>query len=75
MTKVDESVLSSLGKRGQEVDMLPGLGERALLSSVAMTGQTQGSNAAHPLFGVDPIVVLAALVACFFLTSFLQSKY
>ena len=60
---------------GEASEMLPGLDRQTLLISTAMTGPRRDDNASHPLFGIDPIIVLAALISCFFVTSFLQSKY
>ena len=60
---------------GVTSEMLPWFGHQTLLTSIAMTEPNQDVNASHPLFGVDPIIVLAALVFCFCITSFLQSKY
>ena len=60
---------------GDTSEMLPGFGHQTLLTSLAMTEPSQDVNASHPLFGIDPIIVLAALISCFCVTSFLQSKY
>ena len=56
-------------------EVLPGFSHQTLLTSVAVKGVSQDVNASHPLFGIDPIIVLAALISCFCVTSFLQSKY
>jgi len=60
---------------GEASEMLPGFGSQTLLTSVAMTEPARDANASHPLFGIDPIIVLAALVSCYCVSSFLQSKY
>ena len=72
MPGVREYVLNSLG---ESVDMLPGFSHQTLLVSTALTESRQDVGASHPLFGVDPIVVFAALISCFCVTRFLQSKY
>lgn len=72
MLQVRESTPSFLGEASE---MLPGFGHQTLLTSVAMTETRRDTNASHPLFGIDPIIVLAALVSCFCVSSFLQSKY
>ena len=72
MLQVREITPSFLGEASE---MLPGFGYQTLLTSVAMTEPRRDANASHPLFGVDPIVVLAALISCFCVTSFFQSKY
>ena len=64
---VREYVLNSLG---ESVDMLPDLNN--LLTSTALTESRQYIGASHPLFGVDPIIVFAALVSCFCVTRFLS---
>ena len=63
------------GFLGAASKMLPGFGDQTLLTAVAMAEPSQDVNASHPLFGIDPIIVLAALISCFCVTSFLQSKY
>ena len=60
---------------GEASEILPGFGHQTLLTSVAITEPKRDANASHPLFGIDPIIVLAALVSCFCVSSFLQSKY
>ena len=60
---------------GEVSEMLPGFGHQTLLTSVAITEQRGDANSSHPLFGIDPIIVLAALISCFCVSSFLQSKY
>ena len=55
---------------GQASEMLPGFGHQTLLTSVAMTEPSRGANTSHTLFGIDPIIVLAALISCFCVTSF-----
>ena len=60
---------------GQASEMLPEFGHQTLLISIAMTEPSRDINASHPLFGIDPIVVLAALVSCYCVSCFLQSKY
>ena len=72
MPGVREYVLNSLG---ESVEMLPGFSHQTLLASAALTESRQGAGAAHPLFGIDPIIVFAALISCFCVTRFLQSKY
>ena len=72
MPGVREYVLNSLG---ESVDMLPGFSHQTLLVSTALTESRQDAGASHPLFGVDPIMVFAALISCFCVTRFLQSKY
>ena len=72
MLQVREITPSSLGEASE---MLPGFGHQTLLTSVAISEPRRDANASHPLFGIDPIIVLAALVSCFCVSSFLQSKY
>ena len=72
MPGVREYVLNSLG---ESVDMLPGFSYQTLLVSTALTESRQDAGVSHPLFGVDPIIVFAALISCFCVTRFLQSKY
>jgi len=72
MLQVREITPSFLGEASE---ILPGFGHQTLLTSVAMAEPRQDVNASHPLFGIDPIIVLAALISCFCVTSFLQSKY
>ena len=72
MLQVRENTPSFLGEASE---MLPGFGHQTLLTSVVMTETKRDADASHPLFGIDPIIVLAALVSCFCISSFLQSKY
>ena len=60
---------------GEASEVLPGFGHQTLLTSLAVKGVRQDINASHPLFGIDPVIVLAALISCFCVTSFFQSKY
>ena len=50
---------------GDSVDMLPGLSHQALLGSTALTEPIQVHGISHPLFGVDPVVVLVSLFSVF----------
>ena len=63
------------GFLGDASEILPGLGYQTLLTSVVMPEPGRETNSSHPLFGIDPIIVLAALIFCFCATSFFQSKY
>ena len=72
MLQVREITPSFLGEASE---MLPGFGHQTLLTSLAVTEPSQDVNASHPLFGIDPIILLATRVSCFCITSFLQSKY
>ena len=60
MAKGHESLLKFLG---DSVDMLPGFSHQALLGSTALTEPIQVHGISHPLFGVDPVVVLVSLFA------------
>ena len=71
MAKGHESLLKSLG---DSVDMLPGLSHQALLGSTAITEPIQVHGISHPLFGVDPVVVLVSLFFCFYAASSLRAK-
>ena len=71
MAKGHESLLKSLG---DSVDMLPGLSHQALLGSTALTEPIQVHGISHPLFGVDPVVVLVSLFFCFYAASSLRAK-
>ena len=71
MAKGDESLLKSLG---DSLDMLPGLSHQALLGSTALTEPIQVHGISHPLFGVDPVVVLVSLFFCFYAASSLRAK-
>ena len=72
MVKSQESLLNLLG---DGVDMLPGFSHQALLRSTALTEPIQVHGISHPLFGVDPFVVLISLFCCFSAVSSLHSKY
>ena len=71
MAKGHESLLKSLG---DSVDMLPGFSHQALLGSTALTEPIQVHGISHPLFGVDPVVVLVSLFFCFYAASSLRAK-
>ena len=71
MAKGHESLLKSLG---DSVDMLPGFSHQALLGSTALTEPIQVHGISHPLFGVDPFVVLISLFCCFSAVNSLHSK-
>ena len=60
---------------GEASEKLPGFSHQSLLTSVANIEPRGDINAGHPLFGIDPVIVFAALISCFFVTSFQQSKY
>ena len=63
------------GFLGEASEILPGLDQHVLLTSIAITEPRRDATESHPLFGVDPIIVFMALISCFCITSFLQSKY
>jgi len=54
--------------------MLPGFSHQALLGSTALTEPIQVHGISHPLFGVDPVVVLVSLFCCFCAVSSLRPK-
>ena len=72
MVKSQELLLNSLG---DGVDMLPGFSHQALLGSAALPEPIEVHGISHPLFGVDPVVVLVSLFCCFCAASSLRSKY
>ena len=71
MVKSQELLLNSLG---DGVDMLPGFSHQALLGSTALTEPIQVHGISHPLFGVDPVVVLVSLFFCFCAASSLRFR-
>ena len=72
MVKSQELLLNLLG---DSADMLHGRSHEALLGSTVLTEPIQVHSISHPLFGVDPVVVLVSLFCCFSAASSLRSKY